>query len=61
MRTHGHKEGSTIHWGLLGGKGRASGRERMKRIAWGETSNVGEGEKCQMWVKGRKKAKHIAM
>ena len=21
MRTHGHREGSTKHWGLLGGKG----------------------------------------
>ena len=25
MRTHGHREGSTKHWGLLGVKGRANG------------------------------------
>ena len=46
MRTHGRREGSTKHWGLLGGKGRASGRGRWGGIAWGEMSNVGEGEKA---------------
>ena len=45
MRTHGHREGSTKHWGLLGGKGRASGRGRWGGIARGEMPNVGEGEK----------------
>ena len=25
MRTHGHREGSTKHWGVLGEKGRDSG------------------------------------
>ena len=46
MRTHGHREGSTTHWGLLGEKGRASGRGRWGEIAWGETPNVGEGVKA---------------
>ena len=45
MRTHGHREGSTKHWGLLGGKGRASGRGRWGGITWGEMPNVGKGEK----------------
>ena len=44
MRTHGHRTGSTKHWGLLGEKGRASGRGRWGGIAWGEMPNVGEGE-----------------
>ena len=44
MRTHGHREKSTKHWGLLGGNG-ASGRGRWGGIAWGEIPNVGEGEK----------------
>ena len=44
MRTHGHREGSTKHWGLLGEMGRTSGRGRWGGIAWGETQNVGEGE-----------------
>ena len=45
MRTHGHRKGSTKHGGLLGEKGRASGRGRWGGIAWGEMPNVGEGEK----------------
>ena len=45
MRTHGHREGSTKHWGLLGGKGRASGGGSWGGIAWGNMTNVGEGEK----------------
>ena len=45
MRTHGHREKSTKHWGLLGEMGRASGRGRWGGIAWGEMPNVGEGEK----------------
>ena len=45
MRTHGHTEGSTKHWGLLGEKGRASARGRWGGLAWGEMTNVGEGEK----------------
>ena len=41
MRTHGHREGSTKHWGLLAERGRASGRGMWGGIAWGETPNVG--------------------
>ena len=45
MRTHGHREGSTTHWGLL----REIGRDRGEGgswggIAWGEMPDVGEGE-----------------
>ena len=45
MRTHGHREGSTTLWGLLGGieEGRWVGS--WGGIAWGEMPNVGEGEK----------------
>ena len=39
MRTHGPREGSTNHWGLLGGKGRASGGGSWGGIAWGEMPN----------------------
>ena len=46
MRTHGHRKGSTKHWGLLGEKGRASGRGRWGGIDRGEIPNVGEGEKA---------------
>ena len=46
MRTHGHREGSTKHWGLLGGKGGSQcGGGSWVGIAWGEMPNVGEGEK----------------
>ena len=48
MRTHGHIEGSTKHWGLLGGKGEGQWEGEVGRwggIAWGEMPNVGEGEK----------------
>ena len=45
MRTHRHREGSTKHWGLLGGRGEG---QRLwgswGGIAWGEMPNVGEGE-----------------
>ena len=44
MRTHGYREGSTKHWGLLGGKGEGQrgvgelgrdslGRDNMQRNA----------------------------
>ena len=46
MRTHGQREGNTKHWGLLGEKGRASGRGIWGGIAWGEMPNVGEREKA---------------
>ena len=45
MRTHGHRDGSTKHWSLLGEKGRASGRGKWGGIAWGEMPYVGEEEK----------------
>ena len=45
MRTHGHREWSTKHWGLLGGKGEGQWEGAVGRIAWGEMPNVGEGEK----------------
>ena len=34
MRTHGHREGSITHWGLLGGWG---------GITWGEMPDIGDG------------------
>ena len=49
MRTHGHRDGSTIHWGLLGGIGeRQQGVGSWGEIAWGEM------------VKGKKAANHTA-
>ena len=44
MRTHGHREGSTTHWGLLGGIGEGQCGASWGGIAWGEMPNVGEGE-----------------
>ena len=44
MRTHGHREGGTTHWGLFGGMGRAISGESWGGIAWGEMPNVGEGQ-----------------
>ena len=44
MRTHGHRKGSTKHWGLWGGKGEGRwGGGSWGGIAWGEMPNVGEG------------------
>ena len=46
MRIHGHREGRTKHWGLLGGRGGPVGWEGAgEGVAWGEMPNVGEGEK----------------
>ena len=42
MRTHGHREGSTKHWGLLRGKGEGQQEGEVGGIAWGEMPNVGE-------------------
>ena len=54
MRTHGRGEGSsTTHWGLLGEIGEGQW--------WGVAGEGLPGEKCQIWVKGRKAAKHTAM
>ena len=45
MRTHGHREGSTINWGLLGGIGEGQrGVGSWVEIAWGEMPDIGEGE-----------------
>ena len=45
MRTHGHREGSTTHWGLLGGLGEEQQvGGSWGGIAWGEMPDVGEGE-----------------
>ena len=43
MRTHGHSEGSTTHWGLLQGIGEGQLGGSWGGIAWGEMPNVGEG------------------
>ena len=45
MRTHGHREGSTIHWGLLGGTRGRNSRDR-------EVGEGYHGEKCQIQVMG---------
>ena len=42
MRTHGHRERSTTHWGLLGGI--EEGQGVLGGIAWGEIPDVGEEE-----------------
>ena len=45
MGTHGHREGSTTHWGLLGGIGEGwQGLGSREEIAWGEMPDIGEGE-----------------
>ena len=46
MRTHGHREGGTTHWGLLGGIGEGQWEGRWGGIALGEMPNVGEGEEA---------------
>ena len=46
MRTHGHREGSTKHWGLLGGKGEGQWEGEMGRDSLGRKPNVGEGVKA---------------
>ena len=45
MRTHGHREGSTRHWGLLGviGEGQ-QGVGSWGEIAWGEMPDIDEGD-----------------
>ena len=48
MRTHGHREGSTKHWGLLGGKGRASIGGELGRDSLGRNAKCGgRGERKQ--------------
>ena len=45
MRTHGHREGIVTHWGLLEEIGEGQQGGSWEGIAWGEISNVDEGEK----------------
>ena len=40
MRTHGHREGSTKHWVLLGGKGEGQWEGEVRR------DNLGRNAKC---------------
>ena len=45
MRTHGHREGSTTHWGLLWVIGEGKwGVGSWGEIAWGEMPDIAEGE-----------------
>ena len=44
MRTHGHREGSTTHWDLLGEMGRDSRGGSWGGIAWGQMPDIGERE-----------------
>ena len=45
MRTHGHREGSTTHWGLLRGIAEGQwGVGSCGETAWGEMPDIGEGE-----------------
>ena len=44
MRTHGHREGSTTHWGLLGGIGEGQwGVWSWGGITWGKMPDIGDG------------------
>ena len=48
MRTLGHREGNNTHRARLGSGGegqQGGGQGGWGGIAWGETPNVGEGEK----------------
>ena len=55
MRTHGHREGSITHGGLLGGAngGTPEGWGGRGGIIWGEMPDVGDG--------GMEAANHIAV
>ena len=45
MRTHGHREGCTTHWGLLGAIAEGQwGVGSWGEIALGEMPDIGEGE-----------------
>ena len=41
MRTHGHRKGSTKHWGLLGGKGEGQWGEELGRDSMGRNARCG--------------------
>ena len=44
MRTHGHREGSITHWGLLEIEEGQQGVGSWGEIAWGEMPDIGERE-----------------
>ena len=45
MRTHGHRKGSTKHWGLLGGPGEGQcGVGSWVGKTWGEIPDIGDGD-----------------
>ena len=45
IRTHGHREGSITHWGLLGGnRGGTAGGGELGRDSMGRMPDIGEGE-----------------
>ena len=47
MRTHGHREGSTTHWGLLGeNRGGTAGVGSWGVRAWGEMPDIVTGRKA---------------
>ena len=41
MRTHGHREGGTTHWGLLGGIGEGQQEEELERDSLGRNAKCG--------------------
>ena len=52
MRAHGHREGSTKHWGLLGGKGEGQWEGEVGRDGLGRNADIGDG--------GRETTNHLA-
>ena len=54
MRTHEHREGSTTHWGLLGGKGR-------DRRGWGGWGGITWGEMPDIRDRRMASANHLAI
>ena len=53
MRTHGHGEGGTTHWGLLGELGRENRGGGWGERTWGEMPDIGDA--------GMEAANHTAM
>ena len=41
VRTHGHREGSITHWGLLGGKGEGQWEGEVGRDSLGRNAKCG--------------------
>ena len=41
MKTHGHRKGSTKHWGLLGGKGEGQWEGEVGRDSLGRNAKCG--------------------